>query len=196
MLVIMGFMSWYRRRISRTQPHATPANAMAQAEAGNAEAQFGLGLKCCTENGVAQDLEQAARWYRKAADQGHALAQFNLAMMFTRGQGVTQDGAAALIWTRKAAEGGDAGAQFDLGSRYHRKSVDRAGMDCDESRVEAYKWLHLAAAQGYRGSAAACERLTLGMTLEEVTDGNRRTAAFVIREPAPPSTPSFPQKPE
>ena len=196
MLVSMGFMSWYRRRISRVQQHATPANALAEAEAGNAEAQFGLGLKCCTVNGAAQDLEQAARWYRKAADQGHASAQFNLAMMLARGQGVTQDGAAALIWTRKAAEGGDAGAQFDLGSRYHRKSVDRAGMDCDESRVEAYKWLHLAAAQGYRGSAAACERLTLGMTLEEVTDGNQRAAAFAIREPAVASTSSISQKHE
>jgi TPR repeat protein len=56
-------------------------------------------------------------------------------------------------------------------------------MDCAESRVEAYKWFHLAAAQGYKGSDAACERVTLGMTREEVVDGNQRTAAFVVRKP-------------
>jgi hypothetical protein len=31
-------------------------------------------------------------------------------------------------------------------------------------------------------SAAACERATLGMTREEVLDGNERAAAFVVRK--------------
>jgi len=114
------------------------------------------------------------------AGQGDADAS----VMFASGQGVPQNDTTALMWTRKAAEGGDAGAQFRLGSRYHRTSMDRLQMDSAECRIEAYKWFHLASAQGYKGSAAACERVALGMTREEVADGNQRMAAFVARRPA------------
>ena len=123
---------------------------------------------------------QAAHWYRKAADQSHALAQFNLGVMYARGQGVDRDDATAGMWLGKAAQQGDAGAQYHLGMRHHRASIGSQPRDAVESRVEAFKWLHLAAAQGYKGSVAACEFVTLGMTREEVTDGNHRRAAFVV----------------
>jgi TPR repeat protein len=51
--------------------------------------------------------------------------------------------------------------------------------DASESRIEAYKWLRLAADQGYAASEAACECLALLMTLESVTDATRRAAEFV-----------------
>ena len=188
----MGFLSRYWRRICRSQSQSASAKAFHEAEAGDAEAQFGLGLKFCIASGPGQDLEQGARWYRKAAEQGHTLAQLNLGVMCALGQGMAQDDAAALGWTRKAAEGGDASAQFNLGSRCHRTSVNRAGKNCGESRVEAYKWFSLASAQGYEGSAAACERITLDMTRDELTDGNLRAAAFVatifVQPPRPLST--------
>jgi len=88
----------------------------------------------------------------------------------------------ALIWTCRAAEGGDAGAQFDLGSRCHRASLDRNRVDAMESRTEAYKWFQLAAAQGYTGSVAACERVNLSMNREEVADGNQRVASFIVKK--------------
>jgi TPR repeat protein len=159
---------------------------LAKAGEGDADSQFGLGLKYSTGAGIALDFAQAAEWYHKAAKQNHALAQFNLGVMFASGQGVAQNDSTALMWTRKAAEGGDAGAQFSLGAKYHRASMDRLQMDCAESRIEAYKWFHLASAQGYKDSDAAGERVALGMTREEVADGNQRTAAFVV---TPPSTP-------
>jgi hypothetical protein len=79
---------------------------------------------------------------------------------------------------------GDADAQFGLSSRYHRASMERLETDSAESRIEAYKWFHLASARGYKGSDAAGERLALGITREQVADGNRRTTAFVARKPA------------
>jgi TPR repeat protein len=178
----MAQLPWYRRLLSKTTKSGLNAT-LAKAEGGDADAQFGLGLKYSVGTGIAQDFARAAEWYRKAADQNHALAQFNLAVMFDSGQGVPQDHATALGWIRKAAEGGDAGAQFSLGTRYHRNSLDNLQMDLVESRVEAYKWFYLAAAQGYKGSAAACERVTFGMTREQVADGNRRAAAFLVRKP-------------
>ena len=182
MLVSMGLSSWYRRLFSGPPPPVQPA-CQAAAEHGDADAQFSLGLKYASDREASQDLPQAVQWYRKAADQDHAPAQFNLGLMLAEGRGTAQDDAAALIWIRKAAEGGDAGAQHSLGTRYHRSSVHHLQMDSAESRIEAYKWFHLAAVQGYQGSEAACERVTLGMTRDEVADGNQRAAVFSIRKP-------------
>lgn len=187
MLISMGMMSWYRQLVSPTQPVARPDAAQVAAEEGDADAQFALGLKHSIANGAPTNLDQAAHWYRKAADQNHAVAQFNLGMMFARGQGVPQDEAVALTWIRRSAEGGDAGAQFNLGSRYHRQSVAHDPIDASTSRIEAYKWLHLASTQGYQGAAAACERVTLGMTREEVAAGNEQVTAFTARDSASPA---------
>jgi TPR repeat protein len=192
MLVSMGLLLWYRQTFSGPPQPSTLAGALAAAEAGDAEAQFGLGLKFSNASGATRDLDQAANWYRRAAVQGHALAQFNLGMMLASGEGVPQNASEALVWTRKAAEGGDAGAQFCLGSSFHRSSVSRAGQDCAESRIEAYKWFYLAASQGYKGSAAARERVTLTMTRDEVADGNERAAGFVARRPDEPRSKSVP----
>ncbi len=181
MLDNMDPLPWYRRLFSAV-PASDLKTARAKADQGDADAQFGLGLKYSMGTDDGKNFAQAVEWYQKAASQNHTLAQFNLSMMFASGHGVPQNDTTALMWTRKAAEGGDAGAQFNLGARYHRASMDRCQMDSAESRIEAYKWFNLASAQGYKGSDAACERVALGMTREEVVDGNQRTAAFVIRK--------------
>jgi len=180
MLTNVGFISWYRNALSRPLPRQV--TALAAAESGDVEAQFGLGLTFSGGHGTERKLDQAARWFRQAALQGHPLAQFNLGTMLTSGDGVPKDLAEGLTWTRKAAEGGVAPAQYSLGSKFHRSSVSRPGDDCAESRIEAYKWFYLAAAQGFQGSAAACERITLQMTREEVADGNQRVASFQARK--------------
>jgi TPR repeat protein len=173
---------WYRKLFGRP-PEGAMETAEVNADHEDAEVQFRLGLKFANDKSAAQDYAQAAEWYRKAADQSHALAQFNLGVMYARGQGVDRDEAAAALWLGKAAQQGDAGAQYHLGMRHHRASMNGQPREAVESRVEAFKWLRLAAAQGYQGSAAACEFVTLGMSREEVTDGNQRTAAFVAGKP-------------
>jgi len=178
--------SFFHRRSSASAQESGLATVQAKADRGDADAQFGLGLRYGNAVGGALDFVQAASWYRKAADQGYPLAQYNLGVMFARGQGVPQDGAASAGWIRKAAEGGDAGGQHDLGVLCHRASLDPLQAGKVESRIEAYMWLHLAAAQGYKDSAAAWERLTITMALTEIAEGNRRAAAFVARKPANP----------
>jgi TPR repeat protein len=168
---------WYRKLISHRPVSGLLVTQAKKAEEGDAEAQFGLGLKFA--NGEAQDYLQAAQWYRKAADQNHSLAQFNLGMMYAQGQGMAPDEGEAVRWIRRAAEQGDAAAQFNLGSRYHRASVSGLEMDAAESRIEAYKWFQLAAAQGYKNSLLTCEPVTLRMTHDDVAEGNDRVATFV-----------------
>ena len=96
-----------------------------------------------------------------------------------------RDEALSMKWLGKAAHQGDAGAQYNLGMRHHRISLGETPEKASESRIEAYKWLHLAAAQGYHGSESACGSLALTMTFEGVADGSRRAAAFVAGQPEP-----------
>jgi uncharacterized protein len=178
---------FFRRLFSRPQKPAVETTET-RADHGDAEAQFSLGLKFAQE-GAAQDYAQAAHWYLKAADQSHPLAQFNLAVMYAAGQGVLRDEAKSLEWMQKAADLGDAGAQYHLGIKHHRASLDGLPEAAPESRIQAYKWLQLASAQGYRSSQAAWGFVALGMTHEDVVDASRRIAAFVpIQANQPPVT--------
>jgi uncharacterized protein len=172
---------WYRRAFSHS-PTPDLDTARAKADGGDPEAQFGLGLKYSSGPAGAEDYPQAALWYRKAADQSHALAQFNLAVMYSKGQGMPQDNAQALHWFGKAARQGDAAAQFHLGITHHRASFRGIPNEASESKIEAYKWFQLAAAQGYKGSATAGETMSLSMTREEVADGDRRAASWVAEK--------------
>ena len=155
--------------------------ALQKAECGDAEAQFGLGLRFSVD-GHMQDLPKAAEWYRRAASQNHPLAQFNLGIMLSHGQGIKRDDSAALIWMQRAAAIGDPAAQFNLGNRCQRASLTGSEQETAESRIEAYKWFSLAAAQGYKDSVKFFERVTYGMSREEVTEGNQRAAAFAVVE--------------
>ena len=70
---------------------------IANAEQGDAEAQFQLGSLYYRGEGVVLDyneapLLEAVKWWRKAAEQGHAKAQNNLGAMYYNGEGVPQDG--------------------------------------------------------------------------------------------------------
>ena len=87
----------------------------ALAEQGHAQAQNSLGYMYDAGNGVSQDLEEAAKWYRKAAEQVEASAQFNLGVMYDRGEGVPMNSKEAVKWFRNAAEQGLAQAQRHLG---------------------------------------------------------------------------------
>jgi len=82
-----------------------------QAEAGNALAQFKLGMLFASGKDVAQDLTLAAAWLRKSAEQGNAAAQFNLAVFYSQGVGVEKNFAEAANWFLKAAEQNDRAAQ-------------------------------------------------------------------------------------
>jgi hypothetical protein len=177
--------SWYRKMFSHSQKpdqEVTPPNA----DYGDADVHFSRGLKFANGEGATRDYAQAAEWYHKAADQSHSLAQFNLGMMYAHGQGVTRDAAQSVMWYGRAARQGDAGAQFNLGESCHRASLQGERKDAPESRIEAYKWYRLAAAQGYQDSETAYTTLTINMTREDVAVGNRRVAEFKVEKPKHP----------
>src|SRR5262249_6779421 len=88
------------------------------AAGGDKDAQFAVGWFYDRGNGVDKSEEQAAVWYRKAAEQGHRSAQLNLGTMYEYGSGVEQSNEEAFTWYRKAGDQDDAEAQNAVGVFY------------------------------------------------------------------------------
>ena len=126
-----------------------------QAEAGDIEAQFNLGMCYANGYGVEKNLTEAANWYRKAAEQGYAAAQYNLGLYYHNGYGVEKNLPEAVKWYRKAAEQGDAEAQYILGLCYY------CGDGVEKNLAEAVKWFRKAAEQGYADAQKALKRLNM-----------------------------------
>ncbi len=113
------------------------------AELGNAPAQFVLGGLYSQGKGVPQDDEQAALWWRRAAEQGMARAQNEIGVALSDGRGVPADPKQAVVWYCKAADQDYTEAQYALGAMYARG----AGVRADNSRA-AY-WFARAARSGH-----------------------------------------------
>jgi len=63
-------------------PEETATSLAARANAGDAKAQFTLGVLYSEGRGVPEDKSKSAEWFRKAADKGLAEAQYNLALQY------------------------------------------------------------------------------------------------------------------
>jgi TPR repeat protein len=88
------------------------------AKAGNAEAQFRLGVMYGNGDGVALDHGEAVAWFERAAGQGHESALITLAWMFANGTGVEVDEGRARSLYLQAAERGSAKAQYVVATMY------------------------------------------------------------------------------
>ena len=121
---------------------AALATLETEARQGNKYAQFSLGVLYYNGQGVPQDYNQAAQWYRKAAEQGRADARNNLGVLYDQGQGVPQDYNQAAQWYRKAAEQGNAAAQYNLGVGYYN------GQGVPQDYSQAAQWYRKAAEKG------------------------------------------------
>ena len=95
------------------------------------------------------EMTEAMRWYRLAADQGHAATQFRLAVMYATGRGVPQNDVEAARWYQLVEDQGDALTQFNVAVMYatgqHRGRY--AVVPRDDG--EAGRWYRLAADQGH-----------------------------------------------
>ena len=82
-----------------------------KAAAGDAEAQFALGLMYYDGERVEKNAEEATEWWRMAAENGYAKAQFTVGVAYYRGDGVAQDKEEGIKWLRTAAQHGQREAQ-------------------------------------------------------------------------------------
>lgn len=112
------------------------------AEAGDAEAAFELGVAYRDGDGVARDDDAARKWIAQAAERGVASAQYNFGVMLRDALGGEPDQESAVGWWRRAAEAGLPHAQYALGEAYSRG----AGIVRDDQL--AAEWMRKAAQQG------------------------------------------------
>jgi TPR repeat protein len=105
--------------------------------------------------------EEAAQYFRRAADQGDADGQYGLAMLYARGEGVGRDAAAAREWLERAGNQGHKLAVVALSQAFLAGSL---GFKADPADAAGLGWVRKAAdydsipalsylAKGYRGGA-------------------------------------------
>jgi localization factor PodJL len=145
---------------------------------GDPTAAYEIGVRFAEGKGVAPNLEDAAKWYDRAAQAGVIPAIFRLGTFYEKGIGVKKDVDIARRYYVQAAERGNAkamhnlavldadgdgkGANYKSAAQWFRKAADRGvadsqfnlgilyarGIGVDQNLAESYKWFSLAAAQG------------------------------------------------
>ena len=96
---------------SQTIPK-TPTSLRELAEQGDAAAEFAVGAKYATGDGVKRDDAEAVRWFTMAAEQGHVVAQATLGACYWAGRGVPLDLSKAYFWSILAEVGGNEVAKY------------------------------------------------------------------------------------
>lgn len=154
---------------------------MAKANGGDAASQVLVGDGYAAGKGVAQDLNQAAEWYKKAAEKKDVDAELRLAQLYRDGgKDFHRDMIQAAAWYRKAAEQGDASAQGTLGVLYS------IGQGVAQDYIEAYFWLDLASAvKGPKQEQYAANRQMAGIhiTAGEQAGAKQRAAKWLAEHP-------------
>ena len=142
---------------------------------GDPAAAYEVGVRFAEGKGVAPDLDQAVKWYDRAAQAGVVPAIFRLGTFYEKGLSVKKDVDIARRYYVQAAErqgmhnlavldadGGGKGANYKSASIWFRKAADRGvadsqfnlgilyarGIGVEQNLAESFKWFSLAAVQG------------------------------------------------
>jgi localization factor PodJL len=145
---------------------------------GDPTAAYEVGVRYAEGKGVAPNLDEAAKWYDRAAQAGVVPAIFRLGTLYEKGMSVKKDVDIARRYYMQAAErgnakamhnlavldadGGGKGANYKNASLWFRKAADRGiadsqfnlgilyarGIGVEQNLAESFKWFSLAAAQG------------------------------------------------
>jgi localization factor PodJL len=145
---------------------------------GDPAAAYEIGVRYTDGKGVAVNLDEALKWYSRAAQAGLVPAVFRLGTFYEKGMGVQRDADIARRYYLQAAERGNAKAMHNLAvldadgggkaanyknaSEWFHKAAERGvadsqfnlgilyarGIGVEQNLAESYKWFSLAAAQG------------------------------------------------
>jgi len=120
------------------------ASLRAEANAGNKESMFRLGLLLGASASLLRDegYAEAAMWFRRLADEGNAQAMYHLAVVLETGDNPYQDRAQAMEWYQRAADRSIPDACFNLGKACF------AGDGTAQDYAKAMRLFHQAAELG------------------------------------------------
>jgi len=122
---------------SRSTDEDSPQAVRKLADAGDADAQWRMGVRYHTGAGVVQDDTQAVQWFLRAAEQGHVTAQGTLGAYYWAGRGVPQDLTRAYFWSALAFAQGDENSK----SRVEGLASQMTGSQIVAARQQAEIWL-------------------------------------------------------
>jgi localization factor PodJL len=184
------------------------------AAAGDAAAEYEVGLRYVEGRGVAANPTEAARWLELAASQGLAMAQVRLAGLYEKGIGVKKDAEIARRHYKAAAEQGNAKAMHNLAvlyaegaavkpdyrtaaqwfrlaadhgvadSQYNLGILYTRGIGVDRNLIESYKWFALAADQGDQEAEKKRDEVA-----KRLDPGSLATAKLAVRAFVPQPQP-------
>ena len=185
------------------------------ASAGDAAAQYEVGLRYADGRGVARDPKQAVAWFEKAAAQGSAPAQYRLGSAYEKGVGADRDPAQAIAWYGKAADAGNIRAMHNLAvmsaegaagkpdyakaaqwfgkastfgvrdSQFNLAILYARGLGIEQSLPQSYTWFAIAAAEG--DDDAGKKRDEVAAKLDPKVLASAKAAADAYRAATPPA---------
>ncbi|MFI4986568.1 MAG: tetratricopeptide repeat protein, partial [Alphaproteobacteria bacterium] len=112
------------------------------AKAGDAAAQYALGMKLWLGKDIAKDVNAAIVWLSRSAAQQYPLADTALGLMYDDGDGVHEDAGKAAFFFTRSATAGEALAQSRLALLYMH------GRGVAQDMTNAAHWFRAAADQG------------------------------------------------
>lgn len=126
---------------------AAARDPYALAAAGDAAAQYELGLRFAEGRHATRDAAKALDWFAKAAAQSYAPAQYRLGVIYEKGVGVPRDAERARTLYLAAAERGNVKAMHNLGAL-----LADGGAEGKPDYAGAARWFRRAAEFGVRDS--------------------------------------------
>lgn len=174
-------------------PVSIDAGLLAKANAGDPAAEVQVGEQYAHAGATehygavaAQNYQQAAAWYLKAANQKFVDGELHLAALYRDGgNGFPRDMEQAAAWYLKAANQGDVTAQGTLAVLYSM------GQGVPHDDAEAYFWFDIAASvKGPNQEKYAANRQMIGerITADQLADVQDRVAAWKAAHPQPDSS--------
>jgi localization factor PodJL len=181
---------------------------------GDATAAYEIATRFADGKGVAQNLDEAAKWFDRAAQAGVVPAIFRLGTFYEKGLGVKKDADIARRYYLQAAErgnakamhnlavldadGGGKGANYKSAAQWFRKAADRGvadsqfnlgilyarGIGVEQNLAESFKWFSLAAAQGDADSATKRDDVARRMDAQSLAAAKLAIQTFSA-EPQP-----------
>jgi TPR repeat protein len=155
-----------------------------RARSGDPEAQLRLAQAYEQGEGIAQNQQEAADWYRRVAEQGHPVGQDRLGEMYRAGDGVERDKVQAIAWYQKSARQGYASAMFHLGAAYFNGD----GVSVDDGL--SYAWFLLASQAGNAAAAEGVRRAEAQRKDWIITDGYKKIAQMYDAGDSLPANPA------
>jgi len=190
--------------------------------AGDSAASYEVAMRYAEGRGVTANLEEAARWFERAASKGLTPAQFRYASMLEKGQGVKKDLTAAhKLYVAAAgkghakamhnlavlyAEGAEGKPDYASAAQWFRKAAEHGvpdsqynlgvltarGLGTERNIAESYKWFALAAAQGDRDAGRKRDEVATHLDARTLSAAQQAVKNFVA-EPQPPEAIAIPE---